>query len=343
MPDRTGNAGGELSAPARLRAPPAGGLCYGTPLAMTAPIKLSQLRHFVAVAEAGTVRHAAKTLHLSQSSVTKSIQQLEEALGVELLHRTPHGVTPTAAGRALIGRAKAVEVELREARNDIDQILGAGTGELRVAASPTVATSFLPHAVLNFKRSRPKVTMQLHEGGYPDVLPKLRKGELDFAICLVPEWIDEEGLEFEILLRDTVTPAVRVQHPFERRRTRLADLRGADWVIYRRGRTGRDIFEQTFVAAGLEPPPSVIECSSFACAVALVERGDYVTLLPRQLLADRAARYNLSPITMLTPMPSWNVAVISRPRHELSAVCLAFLDELRSVARQIVLDHGARS
>jgi len=310
---------------------------------MTSPVKLNQLRHFVAVVEAGTVRHAAKALHLSQSSVTKSIQQLEEALGVELLHRTSHGVTPTAAGRAVVGRAKSIEAELRETRNDIDNILGAGSGEIRVAASPTVATSFLPRAVLDFKRSRPKVALQLHEGVYPDVLVSLRKGELDFAICLVPEWVDEEGLEFEILLRDTVTPAVRGKHPFERRRMKLADLLGSDWLIYRRGRSGRDIFDQTYVAAGLEPPASVIECSSFACTIALVERGDYVTLLPRQLLADRAMRWNISPITMLTPMPSWNVAVISRAQHDLSAVCTAFLDELRSVARQIVLDQGASS
>ena len=303
---------------------------------MTSPMKLSQLRHLVAVAEAGTVRQAAKTLYLSQSSVTKSIQQLEEALGVELLHRTSHGVMPTAAGRALIGRAKIIEAELREARNDIDNILGAGSGEIRVGASPTVAMSFLPRAVLAFKQSRPKVSLQLHEGVYPDVLQTVRKGELDFAICLVSEWVEDESISFEILLKDTVTPAVRSGHPFERRRMKLADLLASDWVIYRRGRSGRDIFEQTFVAAGLAPPPNTIECSSFACAVALVERGDYVTLLPKQLLADRAMRWGIAPIIMQSAMPSWNVAVIYRARHELSPVCLSFLEKLKSVAAQII-------
>ncbi len=69
-----------------LRAAPPEG---GDPLAdMTAPLKLSQLRHLVAVVEAGTVRQAAKSLFLSQSSVTKSIQQLEEAVGVPLLRRS---------------------------------------------------------------------------------------------------------------------------------------------------------------------------------------------------------------------------------------------------------------
>ncbi len=307
---------------------------------MTCPMKLSQLRHLVAVAEAGTVRQAAKTLYLSQSSVTKSIQQLEEAVGVELLHRTAHGVTPTAAGRALIGRAKAIEGELREARNDIDNILGAGSGEIRIAVSPTVAMSILPQAVLSFKRSRPKVTLQIHEGVFPDVLQTVRKGELDFAICLVPEWVEDESIAFEILLKDTVTPAVRWGHPFERRRMKLADLLAADWVIYRRGHSGRDIFEQTFVAAGLEPPPSTIEASSFACVISLVERGDYLTLLPKQLLVDPNMRWGISPIIMQAHLPSWNVAVIYRARHELSPVSLLFLEELKSVVMQMISNHG---
>lgn len=318
-------------------APPA-----AAPADMPSPLKLSQLRHLVAVVEAGTVRQAAKSLFLSQSSVTKSIQQLEEAVGTALLHRTAHGVTPTAAGRAVIGRAKAIEAELREARNDIDNILGAGSGEVRIAASPTVAMSLLPRAVLEFKRERPRVSLQLQEGVYPDVLKAVRSGDLDFAICLVPEWVEDETVSFEILLADRVAPAVRVGHPFERQRMKLADLREADWVIYRRGQSGRDIFEHTFAAEGLEPPQGTIESSSFACVLALVEQGDYVTLLPMQLLADRTVRRGVSLITMQTPMPSWNVAVIYRAQHELSGVCRAFLEDLRSVARDIVAEGGGR-
>ena len=328
------------SASGMLRPAPA--TACGAPTEMTAPLKLSQLRHLVAVAEAGTVRQAAKSLFLSQSSVTKSIQQLEEAVGVDLLHRTAHGVTPTAAGRAIIARAKAIESELREARNDIDNILGSGTGEVRIAASPTVAMSLLPRAVLAFKRTRPRVSLQLQEGVYPDVLKAVRSGDLDFAICLAPEWVEDETVSFEILLKDRVAPAVRVGHPFERQRMRLADLRDADWVIYRRGQSGRDIFEHTFAAEGLEPPLGTIESSSFACVLALVERGDYVTLLPMQLLADHSVRRGVSQVTMQTPMPSWNVAVIYRAQHELSGVCTAFLEELRSVAREIVAGGNPR-
>ena len=58
-------------------------------------MKLSQFRNFIAVVEAGTFRQAAKKLNLSQSSISKSIQQLEDDLGTPMLHRGIHGVVPT--------------------------------------------------------------------------------------------------------------------------------------------------------------------------------------------------------------------------------------------------------
>ncbi|HJV81563.1 LysR family transcriptional regulator [Noviherbaspirillum sp.] len=300
-------------------------------------MKLSQLHHLIAVAEAGTVRQAAKMLFLSQSSVTKSLQQLEESLGVELLHRGSHGVTPTAAGRALIARAKVIEAELREARNDIDSIMGAGSGEIKISMSPSVAMALAPQAIIEFKRTRPKISFHLQEGVYPDALHTVRTGEFDFAICLMPERPRDEGLSCVLLLPDRLTPAVRVKHPLTQSRKTLVDLVHADWVIYRRGPSGRDVFEQTFIAAGLEPPTSTIECTSFACALTMVERSDYITLVPKQLFSDRAARWGIVPIAMDAALPEWNIAVFYRSDHELSPVCQAFLQELQNVATNMLV------
>ena len=299
-------------------------------------MKLIQLRHLIAVVEAGSMRRAAKALFLSQSSVTKSIHQLEESLGVELLNRHAHGVSPTAAGRALFARAKIIETELRETRNDLDAIQGARGGEIRLGVSPAVATSLLPQAILNFKRTRPKVRFHIEEGMYPDVLALVRAGELDFVVCLLPETPRDEELAHELLLRDRLTPAVRAQHPFARARQKLVDLLKADWVIYRRERTGRDVFEGMFIEAGLEPPVGTIECTSFACALMLVEHGDYLTLVPKQLFSsNNPLRSGLVALTIDSAMPSWNVAVFYREQHELSPVCRLFLEELRSTARSL--------
>jgi LysR family transcriptional regulator of abg operon len=304
-------------------------------------MKLTQLRHLTAVVDAGAVRQAALALHLSQSSISKSIQQLEHELGVELLHRSAHGVAPTEAGKALLARAKAVEAELRHARNDLQAIRGASIGEIRLAASPTVAMGLLPRTVAAFQQRRPRVSFYIQEGVYPDILPAVRMGEIDLAICLVPSRAREENLAFESLIKDRVVPAVRAGHPLSLAASlRLADLVELNWVVYRRGRTGLDVFEQAFVASGLNPPQGTIECTSFACALSLVENGDYITLVPTQIFSGNRRPLPIAPLPLDAPLQPWQVAVISRAGKEPSAVCGAFLAELKRTAARVDLPIG---
>ncbi len=292
-------------------------------------MKLSQLRNLVAVIEAGSVRQAARNLNVSQSAVTKSIKQLEELLGTELLLRASHGVSATAAGDALARRAKVIEAELRQARNDIEAVQGAATGEIRIVASPTVMMGLLPKAIVNFKKARPGVNFQIEEGLYPDVLPSIRTGDIDFAVCLVPERPRDEDLNFDLLVRDQLTPAVRAGHPLTRvKKIALEDLVDVGWVVYQRSRTGRDIFEQTFALNDLEPPTNMTKSTSFACTLALVEQSDYVTLVPRKIFAGKIVGGAITPLNLETSMPAWNVMVISRAKHALSPLCAAFLEDL---------------
>lgn len=305
-------------------------------------MKLNQLRYLIAVVEAGTVRQASRHLNLSQSSISKSLQELEAELGTELLHRGPRGVIPTAAGEALLSRAKVVEAELRHARNDVQAVQGGLAGEIRVCASPTVAMGLLPRAIIAFKRSRPLVNFSISEDAYPDMLPAIRSGNLDFAISLVPVRPSDEDLSFVNLVSDHLVPAVRATHPLisARRRT-LADLLDLDWIIYRRSRTGLDVFEQAFASNYLALPKSTIQCTSFTCALALVQNGDYVTLVPSQIFSGGHAPPSITFLPLDSPLQRWQVAIISRARYQLSAVCRAFLAEIESMATKMVLPKTA--
>ncbi|MFN3746575.1 MAG: LysR family transcriptional regulator [Hyphomicrobiaceae bacterium] len=300
-------------------------------------MKFIQLRNFIAVIEAGTFRQAAKNLRLSQSSISKSLQQLEDEIGAEILHRGARGVIPTAAGEALLSRAKNIEAEMRHARNDVQMIQGAQVGEIRVSVSPTVAVGLLPRAIIEFQSARPRVNFMISEAVYPDMLPAIRSGEIDIAICLVPARPRDETLNFVSLVKDRLVPVVRANHPIvSARNVTLEDLLDLDWVVYRRSHTGLDVFEQTFTSNRLPLPKSTIECTSFACARALVENGDYVTLMPSQLFFDNRKASTVALLALDSPMPTWQVAVITRAKHELSAVCLAFLEEIERVAAGVV-------
>ena len=192
--------------------------------------------------------------------------------------------------------------------------------------------------MIAFQRTHPRVSFHILEGVYPDMLPAIRTGDLDLAICLVPGKPRDDTLSFISLVKDRLVPAVRADHPLlGKRNLRLADLIGLNWIIYRRSHTGLDVFEQTFIANRLEPPKSTIECTSFACALALVENGNYVTLVPSQIFAGNRNTLSIAPLLLDAPMQPWQVVAISRAKHELSAVCQAFLAELQKTAAKIDL------
>src|SRR5215813_13632227 len=102
-------------------------------------LKLHDLRVLMSVVQAGSMSKAAERLGTAQPALSRSIAELEHALGVRLLDRGPRGVEPTAYGRALIKRGVAVFDELRQGVKDIEFIKDPTIGEVRIGATSTIA------------------------------------------------------------------------------------------------------------------------------------------------------------------------------------------------------------
>src|SRR5262249_8649662 len=101
--------------------------------------RLGAMEAFVRVIEAGSFSGAAKQLHVGQPAVSKTIAQLEDRLGVRLLLRSTHGLSPTEAGRTFYERAKRSIEEAEEAELAARGAAAALTGRLRISAPVTFA------------------------------------------------------------------------------------------------------------------------------------------------------------------------------------------------------------
>jgi DNA-binding transcriptional LysR family regulator len=149
---------------------------------------------------------------------------------------------------------------------------------------------------------------------------------------LRPDAASDDDLVFEVLVKDVLTPAVRSDHPLVRRRDLdLGDLVNREWVVFGRSGESRDVYEQTFRRNGFAPPKSTIDCTSFTCALALVEKSDYLVLAPRQIFAERRRTWTIAPLTLRTPMQPWTIAAITRAGDIPSPACREFLRQLRAV------------
>src|SRR5262245_57530081 len=102
-------------------------------------LKLHDLRVLMSIVQAGSMSKAAERLGTAQPALSRSIAELEHALGVRLLDRGPRGVAPTNYGRALIKRGAAVFDELRQSVKDIEFLSDPTAGELRIGTGAAVA------------------------------------------------------------------------------------------------------------------------------------------------------------------------------------------------------------
>src|SRR5438105_12897586 len=129
-------------------------------------IKLQDLHILMAVVQAGSMGKAARQLNTSQPNISKSIADLEYALGVRLLDRHRQGVEPTEYGRALLDGGAAVFDELRQTVKNIEFLADPAAGEVRVGCSPLLAASFASAVVERLCRRYPRIIFRLVTG-YP--------------------------------------------------------------------------------------------------------------------------------------------------------------------------------
>src|SRR6187549_2910929 len=106
-------------------------------------VKLQDLHVLATVVQAGSMARAAERLNTGQPNISRSINDLEHALGVRLLDRHSRGVEPTAYGRALLDGSAIAFDGLRQAFKNIESLADPTVGEVRIGCTPLLASSFV--------------------------------------------------------------------------------------------------------------------------------------------------------------------------------------------------------
>src|ERR1700733_586718 len=119
---------------------------------------------FRAVAEQASFRRAAEQLHISQPSVSQHVQLLEDELGMRLLDRTSTGIHVTPAGEVLLSFARRSSRLSQQVLAALARLEGQPGGELKLAASTTVAQYLLPRILGRFLKENPRIRLTLRSG-----------------------------------------------------------------------------------------------------------------------------------------------------------------------------------
>jgi LysR family nitrogen assimilation transcriptional regulator len=148
-----------------------------------------QLRYFVKIVEAGSFSRAASTIHVAQPALSQQVAELEEKVGLKLLHRTPRGVVPTPAGELLFERASSILRRLDELPALLKSSTGeiAGTVSLGIVAS--LAEDLMGPIVERLGPTHPKVMLKCSDGDSESLCARLQGQKLDLAVIFEQEFV----------------------------------------------------------------------------------------------------------------------------------------------------------
>ena len=303
-------------------------------------MRLAQLRDFVQIVDAGSIRSAARARGVSQLTLSKALRSLEDELGVHLLQRTARGVLLTRAGRAFLAHARAVQSELRKAGEELADIAGAGRSVVAFGAS-AAGLMLIPDAINRFARDHRAFHIRIVEGAPHALLPLLREHSLDFF--LGPKPTDALGPQVRTrpLFRVPLVVAGRVGHPL-RRATSLRDLSGAPWILFSATGWSDAMLGQAFKAAGLAQPQALVQCESYAAAISLLSRTDALAIIPRQQLADSRLQEVVREIAVSDAIPELAFAMYMRADASLAAPAVALSRALMSEGRRFSADWARK-
>ena len=240
-------------------------------------MELRHLRYFDALAEALNFTRAAQRLHVTQSTLSHQIRQLEDELGYPLFDRTTKKVAMTEAGEVLRSHMVPALQQIDRAVQALRDAPPSLQGSIRLGTTHSFNTRLVPQCVSTFLASAPTTHVSVAELSARNIVRGLTSAKLDLGVSYRPD--DATGLWFEPLYNEELRLVVSNRHPMaRRRRVRMVELHQARLVMLPAEFSTRLLLDECFEAAGATPVVAV-ELNSIAPMIELIRHTDLAGII----------------------------------------------------------------
>lgn len=292
-------------------------------------MELRQLEYFVAVAADLNFSRAAERIHVVQSALSASVSRLERELGVELFDRSKRQIALTPAGEVFLQHARDVMHTAARARSSVEDHRGQLTGTVTLGTLMSWGALDLPAALEEFRRLHPLVTVRLRQclTGSAGHLDAIANGQMDLALVSVPSSPSQQITLLRLTQEPMVLMCEATHELAQRRRVRLTDLAGQDFIHFPLGWGIRRRLDAEFTAAGVHPV-NAYEVADYAIAAELIRHRLATTVLP----TNAAKRFPDLHAIPLNPALTWTLSLASAAGQKPSRATQALVD---TIARHV--------
>ena len=245
---------------------------------------LRQLEYLIAVVDLRHFGHAAERCHVTQSTLSAGLRELETLLQAELVERTRRKVQPTPLGLEIADKARAVINGARDIAETATAASQPLSGQMRLGVIPTIGPFVLPRVLGGLREAYPDLKLYLKEGQSAVVIDQLNRGDLEAAIIALP--YDTGTLKTQVLGSDAFWVALPKGHALAKKRSlKPSDLPPEELLMLEDGHCLRD---HALAACELGAFKSAggFESSSLYTLAEMVANGLGITFLPEIALSS---------------------------------------------------------
>jgi LysR family cyn operon transcriptional activator len=290
-------------------------------------MELRHLRYFVALCETLSFTRAAQRVHVTQSTLSHQIRQLEDEVGRALLERIGKRVLLTEAGETFLGYAARALREVDQGLGDLRRAADELDGEVRIGTTGTFNMSFVPECLAAFMHKHPTVKVTVEELAADEIAHRLLGGTLDLGIGYQPG--DPAQLWFEPLYTEEMRLVVGLAHPLaSRKRVRMVELHRQRLVLLPPSFATRALLDDCFRSCGAEPVLAA-EMNTIAPMIALVARTALATIVAPQAVPPRD---DLRVIPLESPTPVRTPGILWQRGARQTPAVRSFANGIRKIA-----------
>ncbi|GGE53830.1 transcriptional regulator [Halopseudomonas oceani] len=176
-------------------------------------LTLKQLKHLMAIHQYGSIHRAAEALYITQPALTRSLGNLEEALGVRLFDRSKSGMQATEFYLKIRDRCAHLLLEVEELEREAGLYRNLESGKLSVGIGRASRELVLRTVLPRFVKHHPHIQVRIHEGGAEELAYGLTTGSYDLVIAGLGSYRHVEGLVWQALQDLKISLITRKGHP----------------------------------------------------------------------------------------------------------------------------------
>jgi len=297
-------------------------------------IQLRHLRYFVGIVDAGSLSRAASTLFVAQPALSQQMADLEQRLGVALLHRSARGVRPTPAGLLLYREAQAILRHVEKLPDIVRDSGGEVAGAVSLGMSSTVSSFLAGPFIEACRHALPHVNLSLVTEDSVNLRSRIDAHGLDLAVIFEQE--AAPGQQHMPLFRQRLFLVDRKKLPGHARGVSLQRVAALPLVLAGTSNVLRRVLDGAFAEAGLQPNV-VVEANLLSNLLAAVHAGAGATVVPMGDVRPLLGRGTLA-ATPIEPPLHLTACVVHDPGSVPTRAAEAVRALLASVITQLLRD-----